>query len=252
MSPTPPAWTWRGRVDCAAARAQALAHREAILDGSAPEAIWCLEHPPVITTGRRDPGPLPSPAQLAATGTALVRTERGGLATWHGPGQLVVWPLVHIGRRRIGVRAFVALIEDTVIHWLADQGIAATRRPGAPGVWVAPDHPARFGPATGWRKLCAVGLHISRGVSVHGLALNISPSLAGFGLIVPCGITDGGVSSVAALQGTAPALEAAAEQLGTALAQAILKASKPGMGGAGERENRLSHQKALAISGGFS
>lgn len=230
------AWEWRGRVPYATARQDALALREAIVAGEGTEAVWCLEHPPVITTGRRHPGPLPDAATLAATGTELVRTERGGLATWHGPGQLIVWPIVDIGRRRIGVRDFVRLLEDTVMGWLGEQGLAACRRPGAPGVWVR---------EAGWQKVCAVGLHISRGVSVHGLALNLRPDLAGFSLIVPCGIADAGVTSLAALGRSPVSVQCAAEELGSRVADGIVGASRvcaPGLLG-------TSEQKVLAGSG---
>lgn len=230
------AWQWRGRVPYPVARQDALDLREAILAGEGREAVWCLEHPPVITTGRRDPGPLPDAATLAATGTALVRTERGGLATWHGPGQLIVWPVVDIGRRRIGVRDFVRLLEDTVMDWLAEQGQPSCRRPGAPGVWVQ---------EPGWQKLCAVGLHISRGVSVHGLALNLRPDLDGFSLIVPCGIADAGVTSLAALGRSVPSMEQVAEQLGERLVEAVVDASAAR---AGDQLGQLE-EKVLAGSG---
>ncbi|MCB9778500.1 MAG: lipoyl(octanoyl) transferase LipB [Alphaproteobacteria bacterium] len=204
------AWQWRGRLPYADALAEQRARREAIVAGRADEALWLLEHDPVVTTGKRAVPGL-DVVGLAARGIPVVPTERGGLATWHGPGQLVAYFLIDVEGRRLGPRVLVDRIQDTVAAWLDGLGVAAAPRPGLPGVWAGRD------------KICAVGLHIHQGVSIHGLALNLCPDLAAFSLFSPCGVapTDGGVTSVLALRGTAPSPEQAAASLGPALAVAL-------------------------------
>jgi len=178
-----------------------LARRDQIIDRHAPEVLWLLEHDPVVTVGRRPAPGTPDAATLAGHGVDLHHTERGGLATWHGPGQLVLYALVDLVARGLGVRGLVAALEDGVIATLAGLGLPATRRCGFPGVWAEGD------------KVCAVGLHIRRGVAMHGLALNLTPDLGGYQLIVPCGITDAHPTSVARLLGRAPAPDALAAVL---------------------------------------
>jgi len=145
-----------------------------------------VEHPPVITTGRR------AVADLAGVGCDIVATERGGLATYHGPGQLVGYLILDVAGRGGSVRGTVFAIEAGVIAWLHAQGVGAARRPGFPGVWVGRD------------KICALGLHFSRGVSMHGFALNLDPDLSMYERFMPCGVRDGGVTSFGALQANAP------------------------------------------------
>ena len=181
-------WTWLGRVPYGWALSLQRARRDAIVAGLAPDALWLLEHEPVITVGRR------AVAELGERvgETPVVRTERGGLATWHGPGQLVGYLLVDSRKRGWSVKGIVHGLEGGVIAWLAERGVTAARRSRAPGVWVGDD------------KICAVGLHFKRGVSMHGFALNLVNDLAGFAAIVPCGITDGGVTTLARLGVPAP------------------------------------------------
>jgi lipoyl(octanoyl) transferase len=187
----PPELAWLGPVPYGEALTRQRARRDAVLARQAPEAVWLLEHdPPVVTVGRRPAPGNPSPEALAARGIEHVATERGGLATWHGPGQLVGYLIVDAGGRGLGVRGMVAAIEQAVIDWLGGEGIEAERRAGWPGVWAGRD------------KICALGLHFRRGISMHGFALNLCPDLeAGFGVILPCGIVDGGVTSVERLTG---------------------------------------------------
>lgn len=184
---------WLGRLGYRWAWRLQQLRREAVIAGRAPEAVWLLEHDPVITTGRRPVEDLPD-------GVDVVRTERGGLATWHGPGQLVGYLILDAGSRGIGVKSTICGVEEAIARWLGGLGIVAGRRPGYPGVWVGRD------------KICAVGMHFRRGVSMHGFALNLTADLSGFQAIVPCGITDGGVTSVRRLLGASPApLEASIE-----------------------------------------
>lgn len=204
-----PAWQWRGEVPYAEALVAMRGRREAVRVGDAPEVIWLLEHPAVITTGRRPVPGLPVGPGAAVDGVPVVATERGGLATAHGPGQLVAYLMVDAGRRGLGPQALVARVEAVVIGLLAGLGVEARLRPGYRGVFVGPD------------KVCAIGLHFDRGVTAHGLALNLRPDLGLFGRFVPCGITDGGVTSVARLRGDSPPPSAVADELGAALSAAI-------------------------------
>ena len=194
---------WLGRLEYGAALARQHAERAAVLDGRSAGALWLLEHDPVVTTGRRNAAV--DEDALRGQGVAVFHTDRGGLATWHGPGQLVAYVILDLSAHRIKVREFVAALEDTAIAWLAEQGVIADRREGYRGVWVNRD------------KICAVGVHIRRGVSTHGLALNLTPDLSGFGLITPCGITDGGVTSLARHRSNAPSSAEAAVSFGCVL-----------------------------------
>jgi lipoate-protein ligase B len=169
----------------------------------APEAFWLLEHDPVITTGRRSVGVLPS------SGIDVVHTERGGLATWHGPGQLVGYLIVDVAGRGGSVKGTVAGIEQGIMQWLEGQGIQSTRRCGYPGVWV------------GRSKLCAVGLHFRRGVCMHGFALNLTADLAGYSDIIPCGIVDGEVTSVAEVLGRSATPMVAAQSVGRCIVDTL-------------------------------
>jgi len=202
-------WTWLGRMDHAACVARQRLHRDGVIEGVLDDVLWLVEHPRTITEGRRPAPGTPSPEALRARGVAFSKTERGGLATYHGPGQLVAYPIVSLTRRRFTVRAYVNRLEQVVIDFLGDLGLTARRRSDAPGVYVGTD------------KIAAVGIHIRRGVTIHGLALNIDPNLDDFGLIVPCGLTDAGVTSVARLLGAAPEVEEIAADFGPRLATAL-------------------------------
>ncbi len=204
-------WAWLGRVPYGEALRRQRARRAAIQAGHADETLWLLEHPATVTTGRRAAPGTASASTLAAAGVDFHQTERGGLATWHGPGQLVGYVLVDLERRGVGVRWLVARLEEAVIGWLAARGVAAGRREGLPGVWAGAD------------KICALGLHVQRGVTMHGVALNLAPDLAGYGLIVPCGVTDGGVTSLARIAGSAPTPAEAAPSIAAALARALAR-----------------------------
>jgi len=143
-----------------------------------PETCLVLEHPPTITLGRRtDPSDLLARAsELAAHGIACVATERGGGPTYHGPGQLVLYPILDLAARGLGVRRFVWLLEEIMIDLAGTVGVAAARDSRGRGVWTA----------TG--KLGAVGIRVREGVSMHGLALNVDLDLSPYRLIAPCGV----------------------------------------------------------------
>lgn len=201
-----PSPVWLGRLPYRWAHALQAARREAILAGRAPEALWLLEHDPVVTLGRRG-------GEVGSAEVEVVRTERGGLATWHGPGQLVGYLLIDVASRGIGVRGAVRAVEQGIADWLIGRGVPAGRRDGLPGVWVGRD------------KICAIGMHFRRGVSMHGFALNLVNPLDGFGAIVPCGITDGGVTTLARLVGSAPVPAACAAEVGRSVIRALVDTS---------------------------
>ncbi len=157
------------------------------------DTLLLLEHSPVLTLGRgaHATNIIAPQAVLQAEGVRIFETDRGGDVTYHGPGQLVGYPLLHLGPGRQDVRKYVRAIEEIAIRTVADFGIVATRLEKWPGVWV--EQSRRGGP----RKICALGVHLSRWYTRHGFALNVQPNLAHFGLIVPCGISEAGVTSMA-------------------------------------------------------
>lgn len=164
--------------------------------GGAPDRLILCQHAPVITLGRGAAREhvLATEADLRSGGVALEDTPRGGDVTWHGPGQLVAYPIFSLPPPRQNVRRYVTDVEEVVIRTLADFALCATRVEGLRGVWV------------GKEKIAAVGIRIWRWVTSHGLAINVDPDLSGFNLIVPCGIPDRGVTSMAKLLGTSPGL----------------------------------------------
>ena len=137
-----------------------------------PDELWLLQHPPVYTLGL---GADPAHGPKADVGIPVVRVERGGQVTYHGPGQVVLYTLIDIARRSITVRKFVSLLEQSVIDMLAEHCVRAARAPGAPGVYVQ------------GAKVAALGIRVSRGRAFHGLALNVDLDLAPFAAIDPCG-----------------------------------------------------------------
>ncbi len=181
-----------GRVDYADAFAlqQDLVARRKI--GEIPDQLLIVEHPHVITLGRNGhtENLLATPEVLERTGIAFHESDRGGDVTYHGPGQIVVYPIVDLRLWKRDVGAYVRAIEQVIIDSLADFGIVADRVPGLTGVW------------TGGAKIAAIGVHISRWVTSHGFALNLNTDLNYFHYIVPCGLTKP-VTSMAALGVTA-------------------------------------------------
>jgi lipoyl(octanoyl) transferase len=158
--------------------------------GEAPDTVLLLEHEPVYTAGRRTE-PFERPLPGATRGADVVDVDRGGKITWHGPGQLVGYPIVALPEP-LDVVAFVRRVEGLLIDVCADLGLAATRVEGRSGVWVPAD---ASGPE---RKVAAIGIRVSRGVTMHGFAINADCDLGWFGAIVPCGIADAGVTSLSA------------------------------------------------------
>jgi len=166
-----------------------------------PQVLY-VEHPPVYTAGRRT-----EPHERPLDGTPVVDVDRGGKITYHGPGQLVGYPIVFLPRG-IGVVDYVRRVEEALIRLLAEYGIATGRVPGRTGVWLSAeaDRPER--------KIAAIGIRVSRQTTMHGFALNVTSDLNDFGRIIPCGITDAGVTSLAdELGGHAPSLLEVAQRL---------------------------------------
>ena len=176
---------WLGRIGYreAWARQKALLERRAA--GEIDDTILLLEHDAVLTLGRGadEAHVLASPRELRRRGIEVIRVERGGEVTYHGPGQLVGYPIIRLGDRGILVRPLVAALEAAMIETCARLGVEAMRRDGHPGCWIE-DDPGRGRPH---RKIGALGLRIERGVSYHGIALNIDVDLRDFDLIDPCG-----------------------------------------------------------------
>jgi len=169
-----------------------------------PDEIWLLEHPPVFTLGMN----ADSSHVLGAGDIPVVRIDRGGQVTYHGPGQLVAYPLVDLRRAGLGVRDLVSALENAVIRLAAAHGIEAATRAGAPGVYV------------GAAKLASVGIRIRRGASYHGLAVNVNMDLAPFARINPCGYAGLAMTQLASLGGP-DSVEAAAAGLAPLLIEEL-------------------------------
>lgn len=174
--------------------------------GDCADALFLLEHEPVVTLGRRaDQSNIVVPRDaLAARGIEVHETGRGGDVTYHGPGQIVGYPVIELGEGRRDVRRYVHDLEDVMIRVCAAHGIEAGRVDGMIGTWV-----------DGKRKIGAIGVRLSRWVTSHGFALNVTTDLDGFQLIVPCGLRDKGVTSIARESQTVPELEGVVDQLET-------------------------------------
>jgi lipoyl(octanoyl) transferase len=157
----------------------------AIRDEGAPECVWLLEHPPLFTAGTSaDPSELTNPM-----GLPVYEAGRGGRYTYHGPGQRVGYVMLDLEKRGKDIRCFVHALEGWVIATLAELGVEAHRAPGRIGIWV--------GDGAGEAKIGALGVRVKRWVTLHGFAINVAPDLSHFAGIIPCGIADFGVTSLA-------------------------------------------------------
>ncbi|MCT1459537.1 lipoyl(octanoyl) transferase LipB [Aestuariimicrobium sp. p3-SID1156] len=207
LSPYLPTWDYQREV-----QARVASHET-------PDQVLYVEHEPVYTAGRKT-----EPHERPFDGTPVVDVDRGGKITWHGPGQLVGYPIVHLPDR-VGVVDYVRRVEEAIIRYLATLGLQTGRVRDRTGVWLAatgPEDPRGPRPE---RKICAIGIRVSRRTTIHGFALNLSNTIGGFDNIVPCGISDAGVTSVGAelsgpgelrrpgQEGWAPTLEEAGRAL---------------------------------------
>jgi lipoyl(octanoyl) transferase len=198
--------------------------------GEIPDQLLFLEHPPVITLGARSrherSNLLETPAGLAAQGVELFETGRGGDITYHGPGQLVGYPILDLRPDRCDVHRYVRDLEEVMIRAAAAFGVTAGRMPGLTGAWVGDD------------KLAAIGVRIARWVTSHGFALNVTTNLDHFSLIVPCGIFGKGVTSLEKLTGRAPAVPDVQDAVAQAFAAVF--------------DRQLIHQTPVQTSGALS
>ncbi|MCH7484095.1 MAG: lipoyl(octanoyl) transferase LipB [Chloroflexi bacterium] len=213
-------YAWLGRVEYLEAweYQRELARRRA--RGDIPDTILLLEHPPVFTTGRRGPGAnLRLPEE--ALGAPLIETDRGGDITFHGPGQLIAYPIVDLRASALSVVNYVRALEEAVVRTVRTYGIEAHTECGLTGVWTG-----EMGSSA--EKIAAIGVRVGKPagpsggwVTTHGLALNVTVDLEWFGRIVPCGIGDRGVASIESLTGKRPRLEDVAEVLSQALGDVL-------------------------------
>ena len=155
---------------------------EEVASGSRPNTLLLLEHPSVYTAGRRT-----EDGERPTDGTPVIDVDRGGRITWHGPGQLVGYPIVKL-QKPSELVGFVREIETALIRVCDDLGLTTVRIDGRSGVWIQDER--------GDRKIAAIGIRVAKGVTMHGFALNVNPDLAAFGQIVPCGIADADVTSL--------------------------------------------------------
>lgn len=183
-----PAWELQRRL-----QARVIAAKRAQEERLPPHLLLLVEHPPVYTLGKNGEAAnlLASESLLAARGAEFVHIDRGGDITFHGPGQLVGYPIFDLGRLFTDIHRYLRALEEPVIRTCADYGVKAGRVEGRTGVWVGPDHRGRE------RKICALGIRCSRWVTMHGFAFNLNTDLSYFELMVPCGIPDRGATSLA-------------------------------------------------------
>ncbi len=207
-----------GRVGYAEAlrlQAEKVALRKA---GAVPDTLLLLEHPHVYTLGRNARGEnfLVSKESLAAQGAEVFETDRGGDVTYHGPGQLVGYPIFDLTKHRRDISWYMRSLEEVLIRVAADFGIDAGRVQGAPGVWV------------GNEKLVAMGVHVSRWVTSHGFAFNVSTDLCYFENIVPCGLAGRGVTSLEKLLGGPVEMETVIERVVEHFGEVFNREMQPG------------------------
>jgi lipoyl(octanoyl) transferase len=181
---------WLGSIDYLAAWGLQREHAAARADGFGDDVVLLLEHPSVYTAGRRT-----RPHERPTDGTPVIDVDRGGKVTWHGPGQLVGYPIVGLAQP-YDVVDYVRRLEQALIEAVRGLGVTCGRIESRSGVWLPADG---RGPE---RKIAAIGVRVQRGVTMHGFALNYNPDLTAFDRIVPCGIADAGVTSLAAELGS--------------------------------------------------
>lgn len=180
--------------------------------GARGPLVLYVEHPPTITIGRRgtEEDVVAPKKVLEARGIVVSETDRGGQSTYHGPGQLVVYPLVNLQRLELGIHEYLRALEEAVIRYLATLDLKGYRWEGRTGVWVGPE------------KICAMGIRVRKWWTLHGLALNVTTDLNHFGMLIPCGIRDRGVTSLRKLLGDgAPPMEAVKGGMKQTLAECL-------------------------------
>ncbi|MCP2327802.1 lipoyl(octanoyl) transferase [Hamadaea flava] len=180
---------WLGELEYLAAWDLQRELHQKVVEGTRPDTVLLLEHPPVYTAGKRT-----QPWERPFDGTPVIDVDRGGQITWHGPGQIVGYPIMRLagvpGGHAMDVVAYVRRVERMLIAVCADLGVATERVKGRSGVWVREDH---RGPD---RKIAAIGIRVARSVTQHGFSLNCDPDMSWYDRIVACGIRDAGVTSL--------------------------------------------------------
>ncbi len=196
-----------GSIGYAEALARQTTLASEVAGRQVPETIISCQHPPTITLGRHAPASdvLASARELGRRGIEMVRSDRGGRATFHGPGQAVVYPVVRLADHGLSVVSWVAMLEDLMALRLERSGIAVDKRPEGPGLWA------------GGGKIASIGLRVVRGVSYHGLAVNVSLDVSSFDCIVTCGAAAAAVTDIARETGSA----VGAAEFGRSLARDI-------------------------------
>lgn len=205
-----------GRIDYEEGLQRQTALFDALIEAKSQGAkgtnqlIFC-EHNPVFTIGKhgKETNLLISETLLKQRGVSYVHTNRGGDITYHGPGQITVYPIFDLDRWGLGLKQYIHRMEDVVIRFLAQYGVNAARLAGATGVWIDTEHPGKE------RKICAIGVKSSRFVTMHGLALNINTDLTYYSAINPCGFIDKGVTSLEQELGVQQDIELAKNRLST-------------------------------------
>jgi lipoyl(octanoyl) transferase len=189
---------------------QRTIHAE-VAAGTRPNTFLMLEHPSVYTAGRRT-----EDAERPTDGTPVINVDRGGRITWHGPGQLVGYPIIKL-QNPTELVGFVREIESGLIHVCADLGVTAIRIEGRSGVWIQDGR--------GDRKIAAIGIRVAKGTTMHGFALNVNPDLSAFGQIVPCGIADADVTSIEIELGRSITIEEVAPLVERHIVESLKKVS---------------------------
>lgn len=184
---------WKIQEEATAQRKASVADPE--LRASTTDTVFLLTHPAVYTAGR-----MTEESDLPDDGSPVVRVNRGGRITWHGPGQLIGYPIIKLAEP-LEVMAFVRRTEEALLRVVKDFGIPAGRVDGRSGVWIPSDRALGKDGGRPERKICALGYHLTKGVSQHGFALNCSNDVTAYDRIVPCGITDAGITTISAETG---------------------------------------------------
>jgi lipoyl(octanoyl) transferase len=217
-------------------------------DGRIGDRLLLVEHPPVLTLGRQADAAhvLATPAELARRGIEVIRVERGGEVTYHGPGQLVAYPIIALSRRGLLLRPLVRALEAAMLAACAAIDVTSDRRDGHPGCWV---DPAGSTP----RKIGALGIRVERGVSYHGIALNVDPDLADFGLIDPCGMPGVVSTSIAVEAGRPNELPstAAVEVVAAVVARALAARLETELAGFGAAETGPPEPSGDVLAAGW-
>ncbi len=177
--------------------ARQMERHQAVADGTEPNTLFLLEHPPVVTLGKDtdEANLLLSRAGFEEHGIEVLETSRGGDVTYHGPGQLIAYPILNLNHWKLSVGWYLRTLEAVLIDLLADYGLHGERVEGLTGVWVK------------GAKVAAIGIGLRKWTTIHGIALNIQPDMKHFGYIVPCGITDKPVTSLAQLLDEVPSFD---------------------------------------------